>query len=307
MVLACLSQGFRSQPLPGFGFEWIQNTGFEKHFLEITATDGLYADLCRSGVAIFRDFPVTLDDFNAFVEQHSSRITVDPARRSATAHTAEIDAGRYPMGMHRENGNLPFAPDIQWFYCLVAAERGSATTLCDGTRVLHELATPVRSLFETRKIKYSRRIPWAKVQRFISVELRIPLESVDESHLDLVNRKVPGLKLRFIDTLLVNSELSTDAIIVSKFSARPAFCNSLLGPSYNYEPPRITWESGDDIEFEVWDDIRDATERCTYDHVWKQGDVIVLDNTRVMHGRRRLADPRRRIFGAQSYRKGSAA
>ena len=36
-------------------------------------------------------------------------------------------------------------------------------------------------------------------------------------------------------------------------------------------------------------------------------DVVVIDNSRVMHGRRRLADPGRRIFGAQSYRKGAIA
>jgi len=36
----------------------------------------------------------------------------------------------------------------------------------------------------------------------------------------------------------------------------------------------------------------------------QKGDLVVIDNTRVMHGRRRLDDPSRRIFGAQSYRIG---
>ena len=78
----------------------------------------------------------------------------------------------------------------------------------------------------------------------------------------------------------------------------------MLGPSVNYEPPRITWENGDDISLDIWDELKDVTERNTYSHFWKKGDIVVIDNTRVMHGRRRLDDQSRRIFGAQSYRVG---
>jgi len=156
-------------------------------------------------------------------------------------------------------------------------------------------------------VRFSRRIPWPNVQRFLSIELQIPLDQVNDTHLDIVNNRVPGQTYRRLDKFLISSELKTSALGVSKFSGRRAFCNSLLGPSVNYEPPTITWANGEEIDFEVWDEIKDVTSRYTYDLFWKKGDIVIIDNTRVMHGRRRLLDTGRRIFGAQSYRKGALA
>jgi alpha-ketoglutarate-dependent taurine dioxygenase len=292
----------RRTPLPRFGFELIENLKPDQRVAGTVSTGQLYEDLARSGVVIYRNFADTLDDFNELVSAHSSRVTFDPARKTATDNTAEIDAGDLEMGLHQENGNLPFTPDLQWFYCMEPAAKGSETTVCDGTRVLEALTPATRRLFEQRRIKYTRRIPWPNVQRFLGIELQVAQQDVNDSHLDRVNERVPGQRYRRLDEFLVASERVTSAIVVSRFSGRAAFCNSLLGPSVNYEPPLITWDDGSDIDFEVWDEIKDVTSRCTYDLFWNKGDIVAIDNSRVMHGRRRLLDPARRIFGAQSYR-----
>ncbi|ALL67627.1 putative taurine catabolism dioxygenase [Paraburkholderia caribensis MBA4] len=302
-----LSGHYQRNPIPRFGLEMVTNLDPDQNVADITDTDQLYEDLARSGAVIYRGFADTLEDFNQLVSDHSSRVTFDPARKTSTENTAEIDAGHLEMGLHRENGNLPFTPDLQWFYCLNPATAGSETTICDGARALHELSASTRRMFEQRKIRYERRIPWSNVQRFLSVELQVPQHEVSDVHLELVNQRVTGQRYRRSDDHLVSSELTTSAIISSEFSRRRAFCNSLLGPSVNYEPPRITWENGEEIAFDVWDEIRDVTDRNTYDLFWKKGDIVVIDNTRVMHGRRRLLDHGRRIFGAQSYRKGAIA
>ncbi|WP_462401621.1 TauD/TfdA family dioxygenase [Pseudomonas sp. Marseille-QA0332] len=156
----------------------------------------LYEDLAYSGAVIYRDFADSLSDFNEFVSAHSSRVTFDPARKAATANTAEIEAGIHEMGLHRENGNLPFNPDLQWFYCLEAADVGSQTTLCDGQRVLFDLSAKTRKLFEQREIRYSRRIPWQNVKRFLSIELQLPLEAITDEHLQQVNDQVAGQTYR---------------------------------------------------------------------------------------------------------------
>lgn len=292
---------FCRQPIPGYGFECIYTVDTDVRVLTSVTTNELYDDLARSGVLIYRNFIDTLQDFNDFVSVHSSKVTFDPARKASTANTAEIDAGLHEMGLHRENGNLPFSPDIQWFFCLDAAAIGSETTMCDGQKVLFDLSSKTRKLFESRKIKYSRRIPWSNVKRFLCIELQIPIDEVTDEHLEQVNREVPGQTYRRIDQHLIRSELIISAIESSCFSGQKAFCNSMLGPSVNYEPPRITWENGDDISLDIWGEVQDVTSRNTYSHFWNKGDIVVIDNTRVMHGRRRLADPARRIFGAQSY------
>ena len=298
---------FYRQPTPCYGFECIYAVDPNLRVLTSIGTEELYADVAHSGAVIYRDFGDTLQDFNDFVSAHSSRVTFDPARKTATANTAEIDAGTYEMGLHRENGSLPFNPDLQWFFCLEAACVGSETTLCDGQKVLFDLSARTRKLFETRPIKYARRIPWSNIKRFLSVELQLPIDEITDDHLERVNGEVPGQRYRRIDQNLIESQLTISAMATSCFSGRQAFCNSMLGPSFNYEPPRITWGNGDEISLDIWDEVKDVTARNTYSHFWKKGDIVVIDNTRVMHGRRRLDDTSRRIFGAQSYRVGGAA
>lgn len=292
------------EPVPCYGFECVHALDAGAQVLTWIDTEQLYGDLAACGAVIYRDFADTLQDFNDLVSAHSARVTFDPARKTSTAHTAEIDAGFHEMGLHRENGNLPFNPDLQWFFCLEAATIGSETTLCDGQKVLFDLSARTRKCFESRHIKYTRRIPWTNVRRFLSVELQLPLEAITDEHLEQVNRQVSGQTYRRVDQHLIHSQLITSALELSCFSGRQAFCNSMLGPSVNYEPPRITWENGDDIALEIWDEIKEVTARNTYSHFWKKGDIVVIDNTRVMHGRRRLDDASRRIFGAQSYRLG---
>jgi alpha-ketoglutarate-dependent taurine dioxygenase len=303
LVSEAFSTPIRRLPLPGFGFELVSTERPELKACEAIETSRLYADLARSGVVIYRGFADDIQDFDRFIKSHSARVTFDPARTPYSDSTAEINAGNWEMGLHRENGNLPFTPDIQWFYCQKPAERGSQTTFCDGARVLFELSGATRRQFEKRKIRYSRRIPWPNVRRFLSLELDKPVEQIDDSHLSYINDLVEGQTYQRLDDHLILSELQTSAIIVSCFSGRKAFCNSMLGPSVNYDPPMITWADGEDIDIEIWDEIKDVSHRLTYDLFWKLGDMVVVDNTRVMHGRRRLLDPSRRIFGAQSYRK----
>ncbi|HEK0907136.1 TPA: TauD/TfdA family dioxygenase [Pseudomonas putida] len=295
---------FYRHPTPCYGFECVYAVEPGLRVFDSMDTAALYEDLAHSGAVIYRDFSDSLEDFNDFVSAHSSRVTFDPARKAATANTAEIEAGVHEMGLHRENGNLPFNPDLQWFYCLEAASVGSETTLCDGERVLFDLSPKTRKSFESRAIRYARRIPWHNVRRFLSIELQLPIDSITDEHLQQVNDQVAGQTYRRTDQNLIASELVISAVETSCFSGRKAFCNSMLGPSVNYEPPRITWADGEEIALEIWDEIKEVTARNTYSHFWKKGDIVVIDNTRVMHGRRRLDDISRRIFGAQSYRIG---
>ena len=75
-----------------------------------------------------------------------------------------------------------------------------------------------------------------------------------------------------------------------------AFANALLGPSHNYEPPVYTLEDGSVVTPEEIEDLRDVAEACTAEINWQDGDVAVIDNTRVMHGRRAIKDQDRQLY-----------
>jgi alpha-ketoglutarate-dependent taurine dioxygenase len=85
------------------------------------------------------------------------------------------------------------------------------------------------------------------------------------------------------------------------FGSRVSFANSILGPSNNYETPRISFADDTDIPVPLLEEIATVTEKCTGEVAWNDGEVVIVDNTRVMHGRRAIVDPKRTIYNAQSY------
>jgi hypothetical protein len=104
-----------------------------------------------------------------------------------------------------------------------------------------------------------------------------------------------------IDDGAIFYSCTVGAARTSTLNENLAFANSILGPSYNYESPNICFESGAEIPGEVLNEIVEVTERCTANIDWCDGDIVVIDNKRVMHGRREIEDTDRKIFNALSY------
>ena len=83
---------------------------------------------------------------------------------------------------------------------------------------------------------------------------------------------------------------------MSSLSGGRAFANAILGPSHNYEPPIYTLDDDTTVSSDEIEDLRNIAETCTIEINWQDGDVAVIDNTRVMHGRRAIKDQDRQLF-----------
>ena len=264
---------------------------------------GLHQLLRDHGVILLRGFDHSVDGFSSLVQRCSSRVTLDPARQFTGRNSQLVDAGLDEIGLHLENGNAPFLPEVIWFYCEIAAAKGSQTTVCDGERAMAELDSSCAEEFRERPICYERTVAEDKWKRYVSHEhgLAGGPDSAGPEHLERIESMVPGLSLRLNADHSLKYRFQTRAIHASRFSPQPAFANSLLGPSTNYEHPVITFADGAEIPADLWSEIEAATARVTRNIDWRHGDVAIIDNTRYMHGRRRIEDPARVIHNAQSY------
>lgn len=257
--------------------------------------------LKKYGAIIFRGFEINLENFSDFIKKNSSRVTCDPARKASVENAQLIDAGTDAMGLHIENGNLPFLPDVQWFYCAKSPEIGSQTTICDGYDVWQQLADDTKNIFKNKRVTFTRNIPEHLWKKYLSVEIGIPYEAVNETHLKSVNRMVKGQNYSLNEDGSVLSEYKVFAAHPTKFSDKIAFANSIMSPSYNYEKPKITMEDGQPIPDTVMEEIKEVTEKLIIEIDWQENDTVVIDNSSVMHGRRKVDDPSRKIYGGQSY------
>ncbi len=267
-------------------------------------TQSLYQMLGTYGVVLMRDCVHSPEEFSAFVKKHSSRLSLDPARIMVGGAAQLVDAGKQEIGLHCENGNSPFWPDITWFYCQEAPGKGSQTTLCDGEAVLSGLSSQCRSFFESNPIRYSRTVSADKWRRLVchySADRNDPSLVTPEDLLEIVGGD-PQTLITFNPDGSIHYAFSTPAIPVSPISQRPAFANSILGPSFNYEKPVIDTISGETIPDAFLHEIEEVSNALTYPVGWRDHDMVMIDNRRVMHGREAIVDERRRIFNALSYR-----
>lgn len=280
-----------------------------------TAGDAAFDDLYRAaldevlataGHVVIRGFDTTTDQFNGLVRHYSSRITLDPARSFHGDVAQKVDSGHGPIGLHLENGTTPFAPDVIWFYAIKAARIGSETIVCDGARVWDALSYRAREMFTEQPVRYSRTVPsdlWKRLAAHLVGDGRkYDQMTVD----DLYAVTNPRTEVAFSENAdgSLFYEYTVFAAHPTRCSARISWANSLLGPSYNYETPEIRFANGSPIPEAIIEECAEVTASLTEELRWEDRDVVLIDNSRVMHGRRSIADPDRSILNAQCYVRG---
>lgn len=262
----------------------------------------LLEELRSAGHVLLRGFDSSLDDFNALVGKCSSRVTLDPARRFHGDVAQLVDSGTDAIGLHIENGATPYPPDLLWFYCLKAAASGSQTTVCDGRRVWEHLGDSARELFLEKPLVFSRSVGEQQWRQFTAFSLADGRGPEEIGIADLRGLAAQGNAQ--IDALAdgsVSYEFETRAAHPSKWSEQVTWANSIFGPSYNYEAPQIRFRDGTDIPKGLLDELAVVTEEVTEEISWQEGDLVLIDNSRVMHGRRAITDSDRTIVNAQSF------
>lgn len=129
------------------------------------------------------------------------------------------------------------------------------------------------------------------------------LEETTLDHLLSLVVGTPGASITLNDDGAIRYQFETPAIRASRINPREAlnFANSIFGPSNHYEKPLITFADGEEIPADLLAEAEAVCDRFTYDIGWQHGDIVLIDNTRVMHGRRQIEDKSRTIYNALSY------
>jgi alpha-ketoglutarate-dependent taurine dioxygenase len=269
----------------------------------------LLDQLAEHGYLVLRGFQRGIGHFSQLVRSTSSTISLDPARRFDGDTAQKVDAGYDAVGLHCENGNSPFWPDLCWFYCETAPRQGSQTTVCDGKLVYEHMSAAQREAFGAQDIMYTRRVDAVRWKTYVFHALASrgrTLARVEDASLDdlLALIEQPGsAQVVPNDDGSIHYRFHTPAIRASRINPRESrnFANSLFGPSNHYEKPVITFADGCAIPVPLLEQTEALCERFTTEIGWQTGDIVLIDNTRVMHGRRAIEDRSRSIFNALSY------
>jgi len=257
-------------------------------------------DLIKThGVVLFRNFSITPENFGQFVKNNSRTTTLDPTRVFFNDTVQRVHEGTDSIDLHSEHSNSPFRPDLIWFLCHQAPQEDGQTTYCDGVRIWKSLNQATQQLFVNNKIQYHRTFPAQIWKIFIARTLADSLspEDITVTHLQQVFANKTGVTLNLSDDESLTMTFTTHAFNIV-LNQQKSFTNSLFGP---YPGQTITLENGEPLPNQIMHEIKICYDEFVEEITWQNADVVAIDNTRFMHGRRSSKDLKRELFSVLSF------
>lgn len=246
------------------------------------------------GAMLLRGFGADLDSFRRFARSLCATAVINETPGRAVLDAAQaiqgVDGGTNAFALHPELAREPWKPDAALFGCLSPPGSGGETTLCDGIALAAALPEAVRQGLEGRRLVHVMGV-WPALLRFW-----FGTETPDDALLASPPQPVPYRFFRVPDSRIAR-EFSRPALHKPMFAQGPAFGNFLLFARFNNG--RGNFPLLDDLTPvpEAWLQAIHATgEALTAEVRWQAGDVLVLDNTRFLHGRRAIVDATERTI-----------
>lgn len=246
------------------------------------------------GALLFRGFGVDVARFRGFVQQYCTTSVVNdslgrrPIDPQANIHT--VDGGTGAFALHPELSREPWKPDAAFFACLTAPGEGGRTTICDGVALARALPEEVRRGLEHRRLLYLLGC-WPAL---LDYWLGTPTPS--DARLAAPPPHCPYRFQRLADGTIVRF-FTRPALHKPMFADGPAFGNFLLFARFTRgrgDHPLL--DDGQPVP-EAWlQAAKAAGDRLSVAIDWRAGDLLMLDNTRFMHGRTAIVDPGERLI-----------
>mgnify|MGYP001797680132 CR=1 FL=1 len=260
----------------------------------------LAEEVSRHGAVLLRGFPWQSDeDFDAaiqafgqpnftYAESLSNAVRINRTERVFTANEAPPDVSIY---LHHEMAQTPVFPAQLFFFCEKAAEIDGQTPVCRSDWLLQRLEAE-RPDFVARcrelGVRYRNSMPdtddaqsgqgrsWRstlKVQSQAEAEDRLRSLGYDwewqaGGALNFTSPRLPAIR-----------KLSC---------GREVFFNQLIAAFRGWQDAEKSILFGDYSAIDSADMVRtcDISDEITFDIPWQAGDLVVVDNFLVMHGRR---------------------
>jgi hypothetical protein len=274
-----------TEPAPGRPYAVI--TGAPGESPLAADRDQLIALYKAHGALLLRGYDLDLPRLRAFTERFCSTSVFNESRGRALldpqANIQGVAPGMTALPLHSELARTPWKPDICFFACFNPPAEGGETVICDGTELVRALSAPVRDAFATHRLMYERPAP--------PHELEFWFGTPDPSDAQLA-APPPGCPFHFQRTPdFVLRFFTRPALHTPMFSDAPAFGSFLLFARDHLGNPRLPLLDDFMPVPDAWvDDARAAGDRVKAAVAWQRGDVLMLDNTRFMHGRNAIRD-----------------
>ena len=266
--------------------------------------DYIEDQLALTGAILFRGFGLVNDrDFDDFIRAFDwpnftyAESLSNAVRRNRTelVFTANEAPPTVAIFLHHEMAQTPVYPSKLFFFCEQAAESGGATPICRSDILLQQLREKLPDFVadcENKGVRYSQTMP-------LEGDLDSGQGRSWQSTLSAGNREQAETKLRNLNydwQWQDDGSLSVTTPVLPAVrqlkDGRTVFFNQLIAAFRGWKDVRnsgeksICFGDGSAIDSAHMGLAIELADELTFDIPWQSGDVAVLDNFLVMHGRR---------------------
>lgn len=269
------------------------------------------SELLAHGGVLFRGFDVGaeagLESFARtfspglmdYIDQHTPRTKLSGFVYTSTEYPAD-----HTVPFHSENSKNNVWPMKIWFQCERPAERGGNTPIADNRKVFRLLGEETRRLFTEKGVMYVRNfgegagLPWQTVFRTQDKEaveamcrregMRLEWKGDDRLRLSHVSQSIATHPATG-ETVWFNQ-----AHLFHLATLAPEVRESLLMLFDEGDlPGNAYFGDGEPIDDGMIEEINEAFKQSSVSFPWEPGDVLMLENMLIAHGREPYSGSRR--------------
>jgi len=273
--------------------------------------DFIERNLRKYGAILFRGFGVdSVEKFETSVNAFTDRLMTYTEGATPRlmlkdkVYTSTEFPPEHPIALHNELSYIVTYPTKLWFSCVVAPPVGGETPIADVRRVYERISPATREKFErlgwmlVRNYGDGLSLPWQTVFHTDDKEAlaaycrdnKVSVEWKDDKHLRTRHVR-PATRIHPV----TGEKVWFNHIAFWHASSLPSDLRAeFLKQWTDMELPYNTfYGDGSPIEPEVADELRAAYDAETVMFRWEAGDMVLIDNISVAHGRSPYSGPRR--------------
>ena len=264
------------------------------------------------GAIIFKDLPVkTAEDFDQFVstfnyetftyeESLSNAVRINKTDKVFAANEAPREVEIF---LHHEMAQTPTYPKNIFFFCKSASETGGETPLCRSDQLYEALLKADKALVESfEKFGVIYNSIMSSGDELISGQGRSWQKTLGVSSKNDAEEKLSKLGYSWNWIEDDNLSVTTKTLQATKElgNGQKSFFNQVIAASLGWKKNSenqiapVRFGNGEEIKESYIELISELAQSLTLLRSWQDHDILLIDNYRVMHGRKPFAGNKNR-------------
>jgi alpha-ketoglutarate-dependent taurine dioxygenase len=277
--------------------------------------DFINAQLLKYGGILFRNFKVDgVPEFEKFIQGISPNLleynerSSPRSRISGNIYTSTDYRADQGIFLHNENSYQCTWPLKIFFFCVTPAQQGGETLIADTRKIFTRIEPNIRARFRKAGVMYVRNfghgfgLPWQTV--FQSDNKNVVDEYCRQNSIETEWQDDDRLRTRAIRQAVAKHPQTNEMLWFNHLSffhvstLATEIRKALLAEFTEANLPHNTYYgNGSAVEPTILDEVREAYRQETVAVPWQRGDILMLDNMLVAHGRAPFVGLREIVVG----------